>query len=120
MGTSSISIQGTIQTGLPISKLQPLSGSLDGNDYFVVSKANAKNKYESLRCDISAITGVISADIYNYTVKNIPGISVITNDLSTRIEDLSNTMSALLSVIPPQAYDDGNELADKNFVNSSI
>lgn len=101
MGTSNISIQGSIQTGLPISRLQPLSGSLDGNDYFVVSKANAKDRYESLRCDISAITGVISSDIYNYTVHNLPQVSVITTDLSTRVEGLSTTISSLLSVIPP-------------------
>jgi hypothetical protein len=120
MGTSNISIQGSIQTGLPISKLQPLSGPLDGNDYFVISKANAKNKYESLRCDISSITEVISSDIYNYTVHNLPQVSVITTELSTRVEELSTMISSLLSVIPPQAYDGGNELADKNYVNSSI
>jgi hypothetical protein len=37
---------GIIQTGLPISKLTPLSNdTLNGNDYFVVSKANSKDIY---------------------------------------------------------------------------
>ena len=105
---------GIIQTGLPISKLTPLSNdTLNGNDYFVVSKANSKDIYQTYRCDISSITNAISSDIYHYTINNLP------TDQALSIDNLSSEIKKIKDLIPEEANKD-NKLADKNFVNSSI
>ena len=105
---------GIIQTGLPISKLTPLSNdNLSGNDYFVISKANSKDIYQTYRCDVSAIANVISSGIYQYTINNLP------TEQALSIESLCATIEGILSKIPEEA-DKDNKLADKNFVNSSI
>lgn len=105
----------TVTIGLPISQLPPLGErTLSGNDYFVISKARTKNKYDTLRCDISAITGAISSDIYQYTINNLPP------QIDGNISDLSVRLTKIEGRVPKQTYDAGNELADKNFVNSSI
>lgn len=41
-------------------------------------------------------------------------------EIDDKFAEVDSTLSIIQGVIPDQAYEDGNELADKNFVNSSI
>jgi len=60
-------------------------------------------------------------DQVNSTISNLSEhVDGKFDEIDDKFAEVDSTLSSIQGLIPDQAYEDGNELADKNFVNSSI
>lgn len=119
------------KSGLPISRLEQESSRLHDSDYILLSELSSDRFYSKkakvelfknfLKTDISGTVSVSMQELSNSIISdNIDPVVNKMQLLSDQVDYAISTLTDITQKTPVQVWEDGNEYADKNWVNSSI